>query len=173
MHRFEALKPEHEVDGSTCGDPRYDRWLHESAASAVRAGTSAVTVLVRDGGVGEARVVGYFALCATAIAREEMPNRARAGGLTPIPGYLLTKLALHHDYRGDRVGMWGTQLLVGAFRQVAGASRLVGARLLVVDPGDPALVPWYEGHGFLPTASPPRLYLKVSTIEQQLQCYDA
>jgi hypothetical protein len=77
-----------------------------------------------------------------------MPNKAKASSIDPIPAYLLAKLALAEKCRGDKVQMWGTQLLLGAFRQVLAASESGGGRLLVVDADNEALVPWYADHGF-------------------------
>ncbi|GAB3087966.1 N-acetyltransferase [Nocardioides zeae] len=172
-HRFEPAGPHHDLTAFDCGDERYDRWLQTSALAAVRSGTAAVTVLVRDAPSG-ARVAGYFALAPTGVVRGAVPNSARSGRLDPIPGYLLAKLALDRTYRGDRVNLWGTQLLLGAFRQVLAASATGGGRLLVVDADNEGLVPWYRGHGFLPTGVDPlRLYLKIATIRRYVDDYDS
>lgn len=171
-HRFEPLAPRHDLGAFDCGDEQYNGWLRNSARTAVQAGTAAVTVLVRvdESGV---EVIGYFALCPTGVARDGMPNKAKASSIDPIPAYLLAKMALAKNYRGDQVQMWGTQLLLGALRQVLAASESGGGRLLVVDADNEGLVPWYADHGFLPTGvSPLRLYMKIATVRKYVSEYD-
>jgi hypothetical protein len=173
QYRFESLAPGHDLGAFDCGNEHYNRWLQTSAHAAVRAGTAAVTVFVRYA-ESKAQVIGYFALCATGVAREGIPNRAQAGGIDPIPAYLLAKMALDHGHRRNPVKLWGFQLLLGAFRQVLTASETGGGRLLVVDADNEGLVPWYEENGFLPTGvSPLRLYMKIATIRKYVDEYDA
>lgn len=172
-YRFEPLAGTHVLERFDCGDERHNMWLRNSAAIAVQAGTAAVTVLVRED-EPEVKVVGYFALCPTGVVRGDVPNKAKAGGIDPIPAYLLAKMALDQSHRGDPVNKWGLQVLLGAFRQVLAASEAGGGRLLVVDADNEGLVPWYLAHAFLPTGVDPlRLYLKLATIRKQVGEYDA
>ena len=120
QHHFEPLAPRHDLGAFDCGDEQYNKWLQNSARTAVQAGTAAVTVLVREDESG-VEVIGYFALCPTGVVRDGMPNKAKASSIDPITAYLLAKLALAEKCRGDKVQMWGTQLLLGAFRQVLAA----------------------------------------------------
>ena len=172
QHHFEPLAPRHDLGAFDCGDEQYNKWLQNSARTAVQAGTAAVTVLVREDESG-VEVIGYFALCPTGVVRDGMPNKAKASSIDPITAYLLAKLALAEKCRGDKVQMWGTQLLLGAFRQVLAASESGGGRLLVVDADNEALVPWYADHGFLPTGvNPLRLYMKIATVRKYVSEYD-
>ena len=171
-HRFEPLAPRHDLGAFDCGEEQYNKWLQNSARTAVQSGTAAVTVLVREGESG-VEVIGYFALCPTGVVRDGMPNKAKASSIEHIPAYLLAKLALAEKFRGDKVQMWGTQLLLGAFRQVLAASESGGGRLLVVDADNESLVPWYVDHGFLPTGvNPLRLYMKIATVRKYVSEYD-
>jgi hypothetical protein len=172
-YAFEPLAPRHDLGVFDCGDEHYNRWLQNSALVAVQAGTAAVTVFVREDESG-GQVVGYFAICPTGVVRDDVPNKAKSGSLNPIPAYLLAKMALDQGHRGDRVNMWGLQLLLGAFRQVLSASEAGGGRLLVVDADNEGLVPWYTEHGFLPTGTNSlRLYMKIATIRKYVGEYDA
>ena len=63
--------------------------------------------------------------------------------------------------------------MLGALRQVLAASQSGGGRLLVVDAGNAALVPWYEEHGFLPTGvNPLRLHMKIAAVRTYVSEYD-
>lgn len=167
------LAPRHDLGAFDCGDEHYNRWLQNSALVAVQAGTAAVTVFEREDESG-AQVIGYFAMCPTGVVRDDVPNKAKSGSISPIPAYLLAKMALDHGHRGDQVNMWGFRLLLGAFRQALAASEAGGGGLLVVDADDEGLVPWYTEHGFLPTGTDPlRLYMKIATIRKYLGEHDA
>jgi len=119
-----------------CGVEDYNQWLAVSAASAVRSGTAAVHLLVRDGDAERSpRVLGYIAIAPTAVARDDLPGAVARGMPRMIPGYLLAKMALDTSLRGDRRMRWGTQLVVEALRRIVEAATAGGGRVIVVDPG--------------------------------------
>ncbi len=153
-----------------CGVDDYNQWLAGSAASAVRSGTAAVHLLVRDENAESSpRVLGYIAIAPTAVARDDLPGAVARGMPRMIPGYLLAKMALDTSLRGDRQMRWGTQLVVEALRRIVHAATSGGGRVIVVDADNDGLLPFYRGHSFLPTGVDPlRLYMKVATARSVL-----
>lgn len=153
-----------------CGQQDYNDWLVHSAGRAEQAGTAKVYLLMDE----PARVLGYFAICPTAVARAGLPGAASRNAPDPVPGYLLAKLALDRSLQRDRTMQWGTQLVLGALRRIVGAAEVGGGRVIVVDADNEGLVSWYRRHSFLPTrGSDLRLYMKVATARSQIEAYDA
>lgn len=75
------------------------------------------------------RVVGYYALAAHKVARDDMPSRLGRGGPVEIPAVLLGRLALDQSLRGQGLG---PVLIADALGRVVDATRSVGARLAFV-----------------------------------------
>lgn len=166
-YRVTPLAPGYDLGAFDCGYPAYNDWLVRVAAQAEAAGTSRTHLLVQDN--GESRVIGYFAICPTAVSRDSVPGGARSGGLDPVPGYLIAKLALDRDFQGDERNEWGTQLLVAALECIVRAADISGGRVIVVDADNGNLLPFYRDHDFLPTGRDPlRLYMKVATARAVL-----
>jgi hypothetical protein len=169
-HRVTRLAPGFDLGAFDCGEPTYNRWLSEHAANAVKAGSSAVYLLVqRDGVEAEERVVGYYAICPTLLVRDQMPKQLHGGALRAAPGWLLAKLALDTSLRGDKEHQWGRQLLRDALETIVAAADLGGGQIVVVDADNAGLVDWYTRHGFRSTGGDEvRLYMKVSTARKYL-----
>lgn len=91
------------------------------------------------------RVVGYYALAAHKVAREQVPARVGRGGPVEIPAVLLARLALSIHLRGRGLG---ALLVADALERVVHATRTVGARLVVVDALSEKVAQFYEGLGF-------------------------
>lgn len=175
--RFFRLGPDSpplDLTTSDCGVDAYNQWLSRSAVGAVKAGTAAVHLLVKEGSnQTEPQVLGYVAITPTAVVRDELPGSVARGMPTMIPGYLLAKVALDSSLRGDHNARWGTQLLVQALRRIVEAATVGGGRVVVVDADNEGLLAFYRGHSFLPTGvNPLRLYMKVATARALLEQYD-
>lgn len=164
-YRFAAISPGLDLASFDCGEPHYNDWLTRSAERADQAGAARVYVLL----AGHARVVGYFAICPTAVVRDTLPGSVRRNAPDPVPGYLIAKLALDRSLRGDAVAMWGTQLLVEALSRIVRAAEVSGGRVIVVDADNEGLVHWYTDHSFHQVRPGGlRLYMKVATARRQL-----
>lgn len=173
VYRFVPLTEEFDVGAFDCGEPSYNEWLTNSADRAQRAGTAKVYLLISEESTGRTRVVGYFAICPTAVTRADLPKAVGGGAPDPVPGYLLAKLALDQSLRGDQTSMWGTQLLLEALRRIVAAASISSGRIIIVDAGAEGLLSWYETHSFLPTGVDPlRLYMKVATARRLIEQYD-
>jgi GNAT superfamily N-acetyltransferase len=139
----EALAPGHAVDEFDCGVESLNVWLTRHAAQAAAAG-SARTFVVVDAQQG--RVVGYHALTAASIDREEATARAARGmSRHPIPAALLARLAVDVSVQGRGIGAW---LLRDAMLRTLSAAESVGIRVLLVHALDADARGFYERHGF-------------------------
>nr|WP_281728218.1 GNAT family N-acetyltransferase [Cellulomonas denverensis] len=135
--------------------------MREHAAVSSHRGTARTWVWVDSGG----RVVGYYALTAHKIAREQVPSRIGRGGPAEIPAVLLARLALAEHLRGQG---WGAVLVADALGRVVAATRTVAARVVVVDALAEPVARFYEGLGFRRVPGSLRLVQKIADIEAAL-----
>lgn len=143
QYHSQPLDPEqHSLDGFSCGTPSLDDWLQRTALTAEARGTARTWVWVDE---GSGRVVAYYALAARKVAPQAVPSRLRTGS-AEIPAVLLGRLALDQTLRGQSLG---PVLIADALARVVDATRMVGARLVVVDALSEAVaVKVYEPLGF-------------------------
>lgn len=106
-------------------------------------------------------VVAYFAITPTLIAPDEISRSARGGYSSPIPGYLIAKLALAQSMTGRGLG---GELLLDALETVAAAANAGAGRLVVVDSLDDRAFGFYQHHGFTPIGDTMRLFARISDV---------
>jgi GNAT superfamily N-acetyltransferase len=114
---------------------------------------------------GESNVLGYYAISAHGVRREDLPE-GQAKGLprSDVPVILLGRLAV--DQSVQRCGL-GSLLLIDALRRVEVLSDQVGIRAVEVDAIDDAARNFYLKFGFRPLVDDPlHLYLPMSVIRQ-------
>lgn len=169
-YRIARLTGDLDLVAFDCGAPEYTDWLVDHAHAAVAVGSSMVYLLLeRVPPRAEERVVGYYAVCPTMVARDDVPRPLRRGLLRAVPAWLLDKLALDVSLRGDHDHQWGSQLLRAALETIVAGAERGGGQVIAVDAGHPGLVGWYVRHGFRSTDGPDlRLYLKVATARSYL-----
>lgn len=92
-------------------------------------------------------VVGYYALAAHKVARDEVPSKVGRGGPVEIPAVLLARLALSDSLRGQGLE---AVLVAEAMQRVVDATQTVAARLVVVDALHERVARFYEALGFRP-----------------------
>src|SRR5579875_2304444 len=73
--RIAVLNDAHDRNGFTCGVESLDRYLKTQAGQDVRRKANAVFVLSPAG--EPSRVLGYYTLCAMAVAQGDVPEAAR------------------------------------------------------------------------------------------------
>lgn len=163
------ISPDIDLAGFDCGAPEYNAWLQDFASSSVQAGVSAVYLLLehRD---ETSRVVGYFAINPTQVARDEAPSSLSRGWPRAVPAWKLGKLALHVDLQADQTAQWGRQLLRHALETIVAVADAGGGKVIVVDADNERLVDFYARNGFRPTGKDGdlSLFVKVSTVRQAL-----
>jgi hypothetical protein len=168
-YRTAKLAPGFDLGAFDCGEAGYNQWLTDHSVQAVESGASVVYLLLEKRPLADERVVGYFAICPTLIVRDDMPKPLQRKVLRNAPAWLLAKLALDSSMRGDKVNLWGWQLLRVALETIMEASDLGGGQIIVVDADNPGLVGWYARHGFVSTGGDNlRLYMKVATARKYL-----
>lgn len=162
-YRSERLDPErHDVSGFTCGEASLDVWLREQAVPATARRTARTWVWSDP----EDRVVGYYALAAHKVAREDVPGRIGRGGPTEIPAVLLARLGLSESLRGQGLG---EVLVADALTRIVESTQTVGARLVVVDALHEPVAHFYESLGFRRIPDSLLLVQRLTDIEAALQ----
>lgn len=157
------LSDRHEVAGFDCGVESLNVWLAQHAIRAQQAGTARTFVWVRPEAPQQVRA--YFSLAPTELTRQAL-SRGQSSGYSTVPGYLLARLAVHVELRGQG---YGTHLLVDALSRAARAAETGGGRLVVVDALDEAAAAFYRHHDFTPVKGDPhRLVLKIATVHKLL-----
>ncbi|MCR4341196.1 MAG: GNAT family N-acetyltransferase [Gemmatimonadaceae bacterium] len=161
--RIEALAAHHKRAGFSCGIDSLDRYLRVQAGQDVRRKTNGVFVLVEPDKPGV--VLGYYTLCATALAQGPIPAEARKH----LPRYplvsatLLGRLAVSQARQGEG---FGALLLADAVRRAFASADTVGSSMLVVDAIDERAVAFYERFGFVRLPDSLRLVLPMRTIRK-------
>jgi hypothetical protein len=91
--RPEPLGKHHRLEDFQCGEPALDDWLKRHARSAQASGSARVYVTTLD---DKQTVVGYYALAAAQVARQDATARALKGEpqARPVPAILLARLAV-------------------------------------------------------------------------------
>lgn len=162
-YRSERLDPErHDVRYFTCGEASLDVWLREQAVAATARRAARTWVWVDRDGV----VVGYYALAAHRVAREDVPTKIGRGGPVQIPAVLLGRLALSESLRGHRLG---AVLVADALERIIDATQTVAARLVVVDALHERVAQFYESLGFHRIPCSLLLVQKITDIEAALR----
>ena len=159
LEPVEALGDDHRFDSFSSGVEPLDRWLRQSARTAAAAGTGATYVLCRGD-----RVVGYYALAMSSVARAVAPGRLGRGMPDPVPVVLLARLALDCGERGTGLG---GELLVDALRRCVRGGREFGARAVVVDAINEDAAAFYRHFGFHELDGH-RLWRRMSDVDRAL-----
>jgi predicted GNAT family N-acyltransferase len=132
--------------GFTCGVESLDRYIRTQAGQDVRRKANAVFVLSES--AEAARILGYYTLCAMALAQGDVPEAARKH----VPRYplvsatLIGRLAVAKDHQGHK---FGAVLLADALQRAFDSASTVGSSMVVVDALDETAASFYAAHGFV------------------------
>lgn len=167
MARFrepEPLTAAHHLEGFTSGVPALDTWLVRHAAQALGSGSARTYVTVDT---DQHRVVGYYALAAASIGRDEGTARASRGmPRHRIHAVLLARLGVDRSVQG--LGL-GAGLLADAMRRTAGAADTLGVRVLLAHATDDRARAFYERFGFEESPTDPlNLQLLIKDLRASL-----
>ncbi len=166
-----VLAPEHVVplakghDRSAfdCGNEDLNRYLRQQARQDADKRVAVPFVLVEP---GSPVVRGFYTLCASVIALNELPPETmkKLPRYGQLPVTLLGRLAVDCTAKGRGVGEF---LLVDALRRCLEGARHIGAMAVIVDAKDEAAAGFYRHFDFLPfQASPRRLFLPMAQVAQ-------
>jgi predicted N-acetyltransferase YhbS len=155
------LADAHEVSRFDCGNAVLNDWLRTKAPKSE--GRSARCYVVCEGNT----VVGYYALTTGAVRHDKSAPRAlRANLPDPTPVIVLGRLAVDEAYRGRGIG---GGLLKDALSRALAASRIVGARAVIVHAIDDEAARFYAAFGFKPFPGEARtMYLATEAIQNGL-----
>lgn len=164
MFESERLDAEHILEEFDCGKAALNTWLTDHARRADAGGIAHVYVWTPG---SEMKVCAYFAICPTEVLRKDdgIPGSV-SGGYSRIPGYLIARVALDRQLRGQG---YGEQLLIDALEKAVAASKIGGGRVIVVDALDDEAREFYEHFDFVPVRNRERrLVMKFSTAARAL-----
>ncbi len=160
-YRVEPLGRQHDRGGFSCGVESLDRYLKSQASQDIRRKANAVFVLIEPG--APEKILGYFTLCAFALAQGAVPEAARRH----IPRYplvsatLIGRFAVAKERHGQGIG---GVLLARAMRMAYENSALVGSSMIVVDAVDENARRFYEAHGFLRLTDTMRMIIPMAVV---------
>ena len=164
--KIEAHASHHDRDGFSCGVDSLDRYLRTQASQDVRRKANGVFILVKPDKPGV--VLGYYTLCATALAQGDVPAAARKH----VPRYplvsatLVGRLAVSQAQQGERLG---AMLLADAVQRAYASAATVGSSMLVVDAFSERAAAFHEGNGFVRLPDSLRLVLPMHTIQRLIE----
>ncbi len=144
LSQIEALSKAHDLSGFDCGTHEsLNLWLKKYALQN-QANDSARTYVVHR----EHHVVGYYAISAGSVSKEQATGRASHGLANhPIPISLLGRLAVHKNEQGNGIGR---ALLKDALLRIERAADILGIRAVLVHAIDQQAREFYERFDFDP-----------------------
>ena len=160
LSAVEKLSPDHELSAFSCGTPALDTWLKRFARQNQAAGASRTYVVHRAN-----RVVGYYALAAGSVERQEAPDRVSRGlARHPLPVVIVARLAVDQTEQGSGLGR---ALLKDALLRIANAADVIGVRAVLVHAKDENARRFYERFDFEPSPIDPlQLLLLVKDLKR-------
>ena len=143
----QLLTAEHLLGEFDSGIPSLDDWLRRRAMLNQAKGASR-TYVVSDTG----RVVGFYALAASAVSSGAAPGRFKRNMPDPIPVVVLGRLAIAHSHQGRGLGR---ALFQDAAQRVVHASDAIGIRGLLVHAISDEAKSFYMSLGLTPSPIEP------------------
>lgn len=140
-------------DGFTSGAGELDEWLAKYAWQNQQA-NNAITYVITDG----ERVVGYYAITMSAVAKLDAPTEMQKGRPSQIPCILLARLAVDQAHQGEGLG-W--ELLRDALLRAVQLSSSIGAAAVLVHCRDETAKEFYLRNGDFPQSPVEELHLMV------------
>jgi GNAT superfamily N-acetyltransferase len=144
LSQVEVLTKLHDLSQFDCGaHESLNLWLKKYALQN-QANDSARTYVVHRNNT----VVGYYAISAGSIAKENAPARVAQGLANhPVPISLLGRLAVHKEEQGSGLGK---ALLKDALLRIEQAADILGIRAVLVHAIDQQARAFYEKFDFGP-----------------------
>lgn len=159
--KIEPLGIHHNRKDFTCGEERLDRYFKTQATQDIKRKANGVFVLVDPQKPSD--VLGYYTLCATALAQGDVPDTARQY----IPRYplvsatLLGRLAVAINQQGQGLG---ALLLADAAKRAYISASSIGSSMLVVDALNEQAAGFYAANGFVRLPDSLRLILPMRAV---------
>lgn len=159
----EKLTRAHDRTAFGCGDGALDEFIQRYAMQQQRGHYGTTWVLRCKNGPTE--TISYFTMCSGGLERRDIADLVvRAPYYVDLPVTMIGRLAVdvRHAGRG-----YGARTLAIACTFALSIAKVHGSCGVVVDAKTPAVVPFYERHGFtvLPD-SPRRLFASMKSISR-------
>jgi len=142
LSRPRSIQADDNCANFDCGESALDEWVRSRALTNEKTGASRTFVSV-DSGSGV--VAGYYCLSASSLARSDATSNLRRNMPDPIPVILIGRLAVDRGFQGRGLGV---SLLQDAILKGVDASRIVGARAIVVYAISESAEKFYAKFGF-------------------------
>lgn len=141
LSKVEPLGKQHKLDDFDCAKHEsLNHWLRKYALTNQASDASKTYVVHRQN-----VVVGYYAIAAGSVRKQDAPNRAGKGQPDPVPVSLLARLAV--DKREQGKGL-GKALLKDALLRMEQAADIIGIRAVLVHAIDKQAADFYRRFGF-------------------------
>ncbi|MHB8369545.1 MAG: GNAT family N-acetyltransferase [Leptospirales bacterium] len=135
------MSAQHQVDTFSCGESVLDEWLKRRALANQASGASRTFVVTDWQGL----VMGYYALAAGAVIRQDATRSVRQNMPDPVPVMVLARLAV--DARAQSIKL-GASLLKDAVERALVVSQNAGARALLMHALNDRARQFYVHYGF-------------------------
>ena len=147
---IEALGPDHDRSGFSCGAEALDRYFRDQVTQDMRRRATACYVAREAAG---SKIAGYYTLAAGGVPLAELPAvlAKKLPRYPSVPVARLGRLAVDRAYRGRKLG---GALLWDAIERSLRSEIAVFA--LIVDAKDDPAEAFYRHHGFVAFGSRPR-----------------
>ena len=163
LNNPDELNRDHDVSGFGCGRESLDDWLKNRALKSNAAGDSRVFVVCDDA----LEVVGYYAISAGSVGRDDAVGKIKRNAPDPIPMALIGRLAVRNDLQGHGIG---PALLRDAILRISQASQHIGVKGVLVHALDEEAARFYVRMGFRPSpASDFHLMISLKDIIAELE----
>jgi predicted N-acetyltransferase YhbS len=156
------LSSRHVVESFECTRSELSDWLKKSASKAMENDTARTYVVCR----GTRKVIGYMSLAAGSVERNAATPSLRRNTPNPIPVIILARLAVDKTEAGQGLGR---ALVRESMKRSVSASKIIGARALLVHALDDKVADFYKKLGFTPFSEEPNtLFIPMKTIRENL-----
>lgn len=144
----EPLNTEPIVERFHCGKPVLDHWLQNRALANQSSGASRTFVVADE----IRRVMGYYALAASAVAHQSASGSVRRNMPDPVPVLVLRRLAVDQGAQGIKLGAGSLQ---DAVLRAVSVAQDAGVRALLVHALNDQACDFYLRYGFQPSPLDP------------------
>ncbi len=166
MIRIEPLAAGHDRASFRCGEESLDIFLHRFARQNMARGVGVTYVAIED--EAPARILGYYTLSSSAIARQDVPESPETSRLPryPVPTALIGRMAVESGAQGRGLGLL---LMLDALARVVRISQEMGIHAVEVVALHERARTFYERLGFLALQDDPlHLFLPLATARALL-----
>lgn len=156
-----VLSDQHELDSFCCGHDALDQWLKKQAIGNQKNHGSKTFVITCAN-----QVVGYYALAAGSVERQDVSKTIARNMPDPIPVIVLARLAVDKTMQGKSLGK---ALLKDALLRSLNVANEIAIKAVLVHAIDDSARRFYQNFGFKPLPGTERtLMLPISHIQAAL-----